>query len=163
MSGVNRQPTGLLGFLGIKNFGRNPGVLSDTISLTWDGRDLYLQDAAEIAQFSSSIPSVGSLPCFTPPEGEVWYCWNYAVRSATLGAGEQLDIYPAILSQNNAVVMQIGHSGTLASVAGDIAGGWTDRPLVLSKGASLGVIARHFVAGAPITYSAQLRFTRMPA
>lgn len=44
---INRQPQGLLGFLDIKNLGRNPSPLSDGLAATLPLTDWYLETAAE--------------------------------------------------------------------------------------------------------------------
>ena len=78
MSSINRQPNGLLGFLGIKNFGRNPTSLGEQLAPTWDISRLYMADAAwwtrvDVAigapgyQVFIQVPQEKSITKYSPP------------------------------------------------------------------------------------------------
>jgi len=87
VSSINRSPLGLLGFLGIKNFGRNPVQLSDTLLPQWDLSELYWSSGAVHAtNTQTGLVTVGSYIAHQPPPGEVWWVSDVSAYCET-GAG----------------------------------------------------------------------------
>ena len=110
MSGpIQTIPQGLLGLLQLKQAGRNPDQLSETVAPTVDMLTLWLnrqnvdlsinviggastrnQPTATPGEFVFSV-----LPIVVPP-GQTWWITDYTVK-ATLAAAETLVFAPAIL------------------------------------------------------------------
>lgn len=84
---VNRQPTGLLGYFGIKNGGRNPQHLSEELSPGLDLLDWYLNTAPQFAQTAGTTAAGVSAITVSPPQGEAWFVTHYGVWCDT-GVGE---------------------------------------------------------------------------
>lgn len=96
MAPLNKQPSGLLSFLGIKNGGRNPVELLQDLRGTWDLQQLYLIDNVEAGSSTTVGVGAGALqfgPSATSPRrGPIWV-WNYGCRldaSGGAAAGAQL-------------------------------------------------------------------------
>jgi len=139
VSTINRQPTGWLGFLGIKNFGRNPVMAPESLQPTWDLATLYLASSQEyITATLSVVNAIGNWPLLTVPNGEVWYVHSAAVFTQT-GAGETFNGNLARISQSNLItcpltapIIQVGVSDLQNPIAG---------PFVLQSGESIGISA----------------------
>lgn len=86
---INRLPGGLLSFLGIKNGGRTPQVLSEQLAPTFSLVDWYLQTNSLSLQQNGNVTAVGfNANWFTVPSGETWAVLSTMVNSqAALGAG----------------------------------------------------------------------------
>jgi len=92
MSKITRLPVGLLDFLGTKNDGRNPALLSETVAPTLELADFYLADRWEIL-VETGLNAVGTANVSTAtvvPVGQVWYVKQFGVSTAPLGAGQTL-------------------------------------------------------------------------
>lgn len=164
MTGINRNPGGLLGFLGIKNFGRNPQGLTDQLAGTWDLADLYLSAAAIQSQYSATFTAAGKQMAFAVPSGEYWYVRNFSVRTDVIGgAGGSIDIACAIDSQSNLVTLNVGDSSGITSVATARAAAFLPRPIVLQPGESIGAYVLEFSLPAPIVNAYSIRYTVLPA
>jgi len=137
VTSINRQPTGWLGFLGIKNFGRNPVIAPDSLQPTWDLADLYLAGSQTYIDGGVSvIAAIGSSPLLTVPNGEVWWVHHYACFLQT-GAGETWNGNLARISQSALIACPLDNESILVGVASlqrAVKG-----PFVLQSGESLGV------------------------
>lgn len=158
MSVINRAPVGLLGFLGIKNFGRNPETLVPSVSPTWDLQEQYLNNAARFRFVSAAIAGVGVQVFETVPQNEVWYVTNFAVQINT-GAGESITY--AIVRVSNAALNDVAITDTVTVGASSVGVRQYDRPIILPPGESLGVRV-YAVAGAPVAGTV-LRWAPMEA
>lgn len=89
MTAINRQPFGILGFLGIKNGGRNPATVADTLAPTWKYDDWYLNTNTELLTLSGTVNAVGGWIFFDVPADRVWWVSNFDVFVST-GVGEAI-------------------------------------------------------------------------
>lgn len=164
MSRINRQPKGLLGFLGIKNTGRNPSTLAEQMLGTWDLSSLYLVNGAEYAQRTDNATVTTTIIGDGPAVGEVWYVHEYGARTANLLAGETVSFAIGIYGPAGTNVFVPTTSLTAVSaVPGDRYCVASNRPVILTPGETLGLFVTDIttVGNVPITTS--YRFTRMVA
>jgi len=143
VSFINRQPTGLLGFLGIKNFGRNPDSLAPTLAPVWELQDLYLNSAPKWQVSTAAGVAAGNAIVFAPPPQEVWYVTNYSVYFETAGGGA-LIVSLGIFGQTNTDFCAL--SETLALGASTGSQRIAPRPFWLMPGEKCGYLV-HGVAG----------------
>lgn len=101
---IQAIPQGLLGFLQLKNAGKNPSEISELLQPVLDLREWYLQTAMRNfignggAAPSAALPNntvgfigyLATVPNITVPANEVWYCPYYTALSATLLAAETI-------------------------------------------------------------------------
>jgi hypothetical protein len=147
VTAINRQPTGWLGFLGIKNFGRNPSTAAQVLAPTWDLADLYLAQSRKWLTTSIAVNALGNYPCFGPPAGQVWHVWSFGGITPTLGTGETCDLVPLLwnaalgygtpLSAGNNLLHAVGHRATVA----------LPYPIILTPGDQVGFAATRFTIG----------------
>lgn len=83
---LNRAPDGLLGFLGIKNGGKNPQFLAPYCQPVFDLYDHYLNTAPEYVFVSAALSSGDNIQLLAEA-GEVLYVTSFSV-SASPGVGE---------------------------------------------------------------------------
>jgi membrane protease subunit HflK len=103
VSSINRQPTGWLGFLGIKNFGRNPEQVAGVLAPVWDYSEWYLQTAAQFTNTAGSFNAVGFFAEFQVPTNEVWTVHALSCLAGPLGGGETIRMHAAIADQASSV------------------------------------------------------------
>jgi len=144
---INRQPTGWLGFLGIKNGGRYPSQSSDTLAPTWDLSDLYLSNSRNWATTSAAVNGLGNYPHFTPPNGQVWYVHSYGGVSPTLGSGETLIMVPLLWNTALGYGTPLSDGTSLQAAVGNRASVALPRPIILGPGDSLGFAAIRWTLG----------------
>lgn len=101
---ITNYPKGLTSLLSLKQQGRGPSNLSETVAPIIDVTNMYLLSLREyVSMGSQPNPVVGSNNYPTPvvvPAGELWYVWQYLVSSSP-GAGEACDIAPAVALDGN--------------------------------------------------------------
>lgn len=158
MTAINRRPGGLLGFLGIKNFGRDPTGLSEVLIPTWDLATLYLNSAPRYAELTVAGAVAGSRITHAPPQGEMWFVSNFSIRVISTAASAwngsvcrfgQLQTEQVLLSDS----LSLG-----ASVSGNkIAQGC---PTYLAPGEGIGYFTND-VAGT-VNVVAQVRYVPLP-
>lgn len=90
---INRLPWGLLGFLGLKNFGQYPNQLVESLQPTWDLLELYAGAHGEhvftgLTQFTATGFVTGGAAVLVP-QTELWYVSQSSSAYAT-GVGETL-------------------------------------------------------------------------
>jgi len=71
MTGINRQPSGLLDFLQVQAGGRNPDDLAQTVRPVVDIEPFYWPDRLRGFNESFSLTS-GQIEAVTVPAGQVW-------------------------------------------------------------------------------------------
>lgn len=162
MTVINRQPTGWLGFLGIKNFGRNPSTAADVLAPTWDLSQLYLSANRQLVEITETINGNGSYPQVTVPPGQVWYLesWSF-IGAGVLGAGGVASLKPMLY--NTALgysVLLGGSSGRI--VAGAILTVSSLTPIILQSGDAFGFYCYEF-AGAAVPGNVAYAYTRLDA
>lgn len=89
---INRQPLGILDFLGIKNGGEYPHALSEDLLATWDMSRFYLDNAATQTRTTGTLNnatrgttiSVGS----AVPVGQIWAVDLVSFTTALFAAGQ---------------------------------------------------------------------------
>lgn len=163
MSFINKQPTGWLGFLGIKNFGRNPSRAAETLAPTWDLSDLYLATSRRLLTTAGTYTATGTFPAPAVPAGQVWYVYAAGWISAVLAAGNtlnaQLQIYNVALGQ---AVPLAGTGPQLGVPVGGRCVSALVRPVILQPGEALAAYCSTF-SGANIGYTANLLYTILEA
>lgn len=161
--GINRQPYGLLSFLGLKNFGRNPAALADNLAATLDLRDWYLSTNSESVAQNANVTAVGFNNFQSVPETETWAILGCTVNSqAVLGAGVTLRIGGAwARNPNSLVVYPLTRFGD-SSTTGAVAVSWSPPGVTAfaPPGASVGIYCSQIVAG-PVNCTLNLTFVRM--
>lgn len=160
MTGINRQPAGVLGFLGIKNFGRNPETLGNTLAPVWDYTDFYLEAAAQISQISGTWDAAGTLGIFTPPAGEVWFVSHFGLRTDVIG-GRTVNGVLTVSKTNGIGVVPLSQNGASATTATDRVTLAMNRPIILQPGEELGAFVNHFVGAAGLVVNYAVRYTPM--
>lgn len=91
---IQQLPGGLLGFLQLKNAGRNPTEVNSLLQMTMDLRDWYLQTNMEsVVGTDAAIAAVGSAFYLTVPDGEFW-CVHDCVLSINLAAAATIVCAP---------------------------------------------------------------------
>lgn len=164
MSGINRSPTGLLSFFGIKNTGRNPSALADTLAPTLELVPWYLSQNSESMSFTGPVAAVGFSPgFFNVPETETWAVIGCTVNSqAALGAGVVLTIGGGwIRNPNLAIVAPLTTLGT-RSTTSQVAAAWSPVGTVefMPPGARVGIYVTEIAAG-PVSVTMNLTVVRM--
>lgn len=161
MSAINRQPQGLLGFLGIKNGGRNPEALSPVLAPTWDLHELYLYGNDEWDYATGSFAAVGYVPLFTPPTGEAWYVLSCGVWTDTLAAGETIRYQMAVANAANVDGAPISPMNEVISAAGSRHINGINRPLMIGPQESIGAWVTDWTSAGVIVYGGAIRFARL--
>ena len=164
MTGINRNPGGLLGFLGIKNFGRNPQTLTEQLAGTWDLADLYLSAACIQVEYSSSFAAAGKQMAFQVPRGEYWYVRNFSCRTDVMGfAGGSLAIAIAIQSQSTLVTLNVGPTSGVITQPSGRAAAYLERPIILQPGESIGAYVLDFNTAGAVVNAYSIRYAVLPA
>jgi hypothetical protein len=155
---INKQPFGLLGFLGIKNSGRYPGSLGKLLLPTWDTGKLYLDNFGEFATNLAAHAAAGKILTHLVPGDQIWYVDSYSISFVT-AVGQTIQVAIGRFSPNQAIWVGYGNSfliGPSSSVTVAL-----ERPMFLMPGEGIGFFAQTLVAG-PVTGEHNLRFTRLP-
>jgi len=164
-------PPGLLGFLQLKNAGKSPSELSSLLQSTMELRDWFFQSTFEQVIQTATITngSVGFNLYTTPiivPSGEYWWVHSYAVHVGGLIATDTVSFAPGFRlvqgganAQYSVGVPQPLITGTAATRQGAayVNDGWFVAP-----GTEFGIrVMANETLGAGLTYTGQLRFTRL--
>jgi hypothetical protein len=159
MPAINRLPLGLLGFLGIKNGGRYPQELADTLAPVWDISPLYLYSNSEVTTALQAISAIGSQAYQTVPTGELWYVLQQSAGSDTLTAGQTIEFSTNWTDPAALVNVETGlMSG--ARTVGQRATATAQAPFIAGPGSILGINCTQLVAG-PVNVRLKTRFVRM--
>lgn len=163
MPGINRIPTGILGFLGIKNFGRNPEEVAGYLQPTWDYQRWYLETNAQFRNQAVSFNAVGFFAAFQVPTNEVWAVHSLSCLGGPLGAGQQLNIQPAIANQSSNIFTILPQVvSRVAATVGSYAVCSASYPFVLGPGEVAGYFCSDLAAG-PVGATGAIRYTVMQA
>lgn len=164
MSGINRQPTGILGFLGIKNFGRNPEQVAGVLAPVWDYSEWYLQTNAQFTNAAVSFTAVGFFAAFQVPTNEVWRVHTLSCLAGPLAAAETIRIHPAIADQASAVfTIMPQNPDTISVTTGGFAVCAAPGGFILGPGEVAGFFCSDLTTAAAIGATAAIRFTAMQA
>lgn len=93
---LNRIPRGLLGFLGIKNGGRNPDQLATFVQGEIALFDWYMATNRQYDRAVVSIAAGAWTTFFTVPQGQYWYVQHASFVTNILTAGQTLETVIAI-------------------------------------------------------------------
>lgn len=159
---INRVPYGLLGFLGIKNGGRNPSTIADYVQPAWDLSELYLQTNSEFFSVGGSVNALGYNVGFSSSTAEVTWVHGFSVLSSTLTAGQSLIAGIMVADQNGITGVAYETVLTASPAVGSRMLLALDRPVILSPGQQIGFNVTSIAAG-PINYTAAIRVTRLQA
>jgi hypothetical protein len=155
---INRVPTGWLGFLGVKNFGRNPREHGEVLQPVWDLRDIYLNANVRYATLAFDPAMViQSYTLFTCPLDEVWYVSQFSFYFNTQAASS-VTLELIQLSQSGASCGISNSASLIASQIGSLA---LDRELWLSPGEALGV--RVLALTGAVGFKPSLRYSVLQA
>lgn len=160
MSVINRQPVGWLGFLGIKNFGKNPQNVPAVLAPTWDLEGLYLASEVRYASNVAAGIAAGNTIVHTAPQGEIWAVLQYGFFVGTLAASSCV-INPCVFGQNTAQIALLGDSAVLGASTVFQLGTPIPRVLYLGAGESLGFSCAQVVGTADV--QTFLRYVALPA
>jgi hypothetical protein len=159
--GINRVPDGVAGFLGIKNFGRMPDALNETLAGTWDLAKWYLNGSAIYAQTTGGAVAAGSLATFIVPTNEIWYVTNFSV---TVQMNPASSSRSSLCRFQNVGLVNFAVIGGFYSVAASELIGYgtaAAEEFLLAPGECLGISFQNVVGTG--TFGTQLRYRSMPA
>ena len=163
---INRLPFGMLGFLGIKNGGRNPEVFSAELQATWDLQQLYFRTNMKLVRVNFNATGIGftsPVPLLVP-DNEVWACHGGLLNSVSgLAAGQSISGFFAAANQDGAPSANVTPLGEYISASTPTvwASPWKwPTPQYLPPGTSVGAYVTAIAAG-PIAVSAQLWYSRL--
>lgn len=170
---IQTQPQGLLGFLQIKNSGKNPENFPDVLQPTLEQFDWYVQtNAQDLPRYQGAFASgVSGYQSFTNPgalivpNGEWWYVDYYTIRSAVLGAGDGAQFACGMVPQPSlatGLTLKLGEdcvrqSGPATSLAVRAAS-----PFWAPPGAELVLDLGWCSTAATINFIAMVRYTPFP-
>lgn len=161
MTTISRIPTGLLGFLGIKNGGEYPQRLINLLSPTWDLASLYL-NTNEIRYASvQAVIGTGYNVVLQPQPGEVFVLHEASV-SYVNAAAEFISIGLARASQNNLTVVNVTNLVDIGALLGGIATLNDRSPLIIPAGENFGVFATNHT-GVDRDFYFRARYTLLTA
>lgn len=155
---VSKLPAGLLGYLQIKNGGRNPEQLATFLQPTLDLWPLYLALDRRTTSTAFNIASVNTQSVVPVTEGQAWWIIQVIAITPVLTAGQTVRLAPTML--RGGITNLIGEFS--AAVAGEQAYGTLElnQPTILVPGDSVGVATASLAAG-PIN-ACDLRVTYVP-
>lgn len=164
MSGINRQPLGLLSFFGVKNTGRNPSALAEIIAPTLDLARWYLSTNSQSTAINANVAVVGFSSFLTVPETETWAVLACTVNSQNaLGAGQTLRIGGAFarVSPLGNVIHPLTLYGDTATT-GAVAASWSSPEAIVfvPPGSSIGIYTAAIAAG-PVPSTLNLNYVAM--
>lgn len=126
---LNKQPLGMLGFLGIKNGGENPVELTRDLRGVWDLSPLYLLGDEQVGSVTTVGIGAGPIqfgPSAASPRRGPMYVWNYGVRMDATGAGDAVDIQLGTIHNPTGTFVPVGNKvgGAVTVVAAGATGLW---------------------------------------
>lgn len=167
---IQAIPQGLLGFLQLKNAGKNPQELNSLLQSSLDLGEWMLQTAPEIeAGTNGAIAAAGFTAYQTVPDGEWWFLHDV---NATLGlaaaatavavpafrqGSTSLFSAPNLLARNDTVWSQATHGSSLI-VPADLR-----RPRFIGPGFQIGIYVSALSAPTTAITNTVTRFTRLIA
>lgn len=164
---------GLLGFLQLKNAGRNPQELSQQVYGFLELRDWMFATRAQVATLGSQTLAAGNLGFrpfttapITVPNGEVWYVHQYSCY-ANLDNGETLHFRPAmgtpLTGPATTGIFGVGDAIQLSGAATPrVVSATAAAPFFLPPGHRLGIYVSICETAAAIEVEGTVRYTRLP-
>lgn len=142
---INRIPGGLLGFLGIKNGGRNPDALAGYVQGCMDLTDWYLQTNRLYMRTGINIAALNFTNFYTAPPGEFWYIQHASFITSVLGAGQTIQAVPCV--QDASGLRQVAVADTPAAATVGAVFSVQARDFWVMPGESLGIYTTQLAAG----------------
>ena len=172
---ILQVPQGLLSLLGLKEQGRNPDVLSDTVIPDIDLTDLWLQrlmvneldpfsppvSFAASTQGQANFLTAGANPAQIPTN-EMWYVYQMQVGGSLLAA-EYIRLAPMLIPQFNVGQNQLvglDYNDVITARARSFCA-FAQRPFWAPPGAVFGLRIFDIVTAASITCTLGLRVARL--
>lgn len=160
--GINTQPVGLLGLLGIKSVGRNPSVLADSVAPTFDMAALYVGAVAENLSGATSAINLRGMwvvSNLVVPNGELWIVESCVLTAANaVIAATTYKVRPCVYDVASGLPY---HAGELTTVtAGEIPCAPFPAPFLVTAGQGIGVFAESVTLGTASAMNVTVRFAR---
>lgn len=169
---IQVSPSGLLGFLNLKNSGRNPDVLNESVQPTMDLREWYFETSAQVdstlRQLSLNVGAAATLGFYnynniiTVPQNQWWYVTRYSIQAVVQAATDAALFSPAFL-------VYPGTASTVHILAPDVGTGTgpTRRPAYaedfwLPPGSQLGVYVAFAGGTNPVQFTGTLIYSTLP-
>jgi hypothetical protein len=155
---INRLPAGVLGYLGIKNFGNAPSYLADILSGTWDLAPFYLNSDTAYFTNATAVVAVGNLVAFTVPEGQVYFVTDFSIFQVANAASSNT-MAPVRFAQGAAAggsIIGVGQGSNLVGPRGQMITA-TTLPMILMPGESLGTAVLDFAGVGSVTHYVRYR------
>lgn len=175
---IQTIPQGLLGLLQLKELGKNPPVLVDSVAPNLDLFQLYAQRLmnGEMGLFGGQMSTgnlvngnhgfqqffVSGAACIVP-QSEMWWVYEYSADVATLAAADTLSGGVAILQQASRPLL-VGP--TYNDVITARVRSWISSPITTTffaaPGATFGIYLTDILTGTNINVFGTLRAVRIP-
>lgn len=167
LGAINRLPTGLLGFLGIKNGGEYPKTLGTELVPTINLAPWYLQANVIALRFTPvSVSAIGFNSLAQIPNDQAWAVVSAKMNSnAALGAGVTLKGFMAAAINDNFGVSNVAPlAGYFNATVGEV---WVSaqfypQPIILQPGTQLGAYVTNIAAG-PVSCAMEIWYARLEA
>lgn len=159
MSRINRQPQGILGFLGIKNGGQNPDTVATQLAPVWRYDDWYLNTNTELLSLSGQVNATGGWIFFDVPSDRVWWVSNFDVFVST-GVGEAIRYNLARFINRTVAQRCVLTDEDSIGASTDKRTGVT-QPMILAPGEGLGLNV--MAVTGTIDFFANVRLVQCPA
>lgn len=167
---INKQPNGLLGFLGIKNGGRAPDALIPGLGANWDISQFYLAQDARYDVQPGTFAATGGVAVWTVPVGEVWYILAMGVRvTPTINESVRITCCAISPPATATIFVPVGPQSNsryenTAPTVDSAAFAHADRVFTMRAGDGLGfTVDEYTAAGASLPFNAYLRYVPMVA
>lgn len=165
MSGpIQVIPPGLLGFFQLKNMGRNPSDLVDSVQPSLEMFDWYMQARAEYVGLGNTggVPNATTqfralAPAVFVPDGEFWYIVTATLISSVLVAGDSYIACIAMRDPTSGFIhvprAQQGITMSDAIAGANTQGLCSAQDWFAPSGVEIGVFLSRNLTAATITYS----------
>jgi hypothetical protein len=164
MIGIQRYPTALLETLGAKSGGSTPIATDELLQLSLDASEFYVQSLSQVdtAVIAVNAQGFSGSAALQVPTGEVWRVRSVtAYTAAALGAGQTLDLQPAMQDGNAVARVICGTTSDTGGVGVSVSVGWDLRtPRLFPPGWRAGCFVRNVVAG-PVNVTIVLDYDRL--
>lgn len=174
---IQKIPSGLLGFLQLKNSGQNPSELPSLLQPILELRDWYFAaDARNFYDSAGNVPiysapnnTVGFVgfatgpTLITVPQDEMWFIQDYLVATATLIATDTIQFAAGFRTPDVGVSIQnmMGDPSVLSTGPNRRAYAWA-RGLFVPPGSQIGAQVLTCQSLGTITLEGHLRYVPLP-
>jgi len=164
---INRHPPGMLGFLGLKNLGQNPDLLSGVLQTTWDTAELMLAGQRLYRTDFIAPGSVGEF-AFTnlilnTPGNWAWV-ENITLSCTDIPSGGELAFCGISFFERQAENILCTTPTTPIGLAGDRLMVKNTAPFWMPPNSQLGVFVQRFKVGTPpATIACTAKFAILPS